>query len=152
MTLRIKYPAPAADVIASDLIVEIVPRESVEWIGTRAQLTAEGLVPTDVLWPDRDRWVGWTTPAFEYWLRRTRPLGMKGPKRLWIEGDWWALRQSAIADRGKGHWPAVIHEKKCELEALLWKQSEEGQRFALRWLKARADKGFQSFKHKVMFG
>jgi hypothetical protein len=152
MTLRIKYPAPAADVIASDLIIEIVPRESVEWIGTQAQLVAEGLVPAEVLWPDRDRWVGWATPVFEYWLRRTRPLGMKGSKRLWIEGDWWALRQSALADRGKGHLPAVIYEKKCELNALVWKQSEEGQRFAERWLKARADKGFQSFKHKLMFG
>ncbi|MCC6531549.1 MAG: hypothetical protein IT531_03290 [Burkholderiales bacterium] len=152
MTTRMKYPAPAADVIASDLIVEITPREGVEWIGTQAQLRAEGLVPDQVHWPDRDRWVGWQASGFEYWLRRTRPPGTRGPKRAWLETDWWALRRTLLADRGKGHWPAAIHEKRQELETLLWKQSEEGQRFSQRWLRARDDGAFQSFKRRVIFG
>jgi len=152
MTTRIRYPAPDADVIASDLIVEILPRESVEWIGTSAQLTAEGLVPKEVVWPDRDRWVGWTTPTFECWLRRIRPLGMKGPKRVWLDADWWALRCTLLADRGKGPWPAAIYEKKCELQQLIWRQSEAGQNEARKWHKARTDPRFQAFKHRVIFG
>jgi hypothetical protein len=152
MSLRTKYPVPAAAVIASDLIIEILPRDSVEWLGTRAQLEAEGLVPREVLWPDRDRWIGWTADGFEFWLRRARPLGMKGPKRLWIQGDWWALRQTLLANRGKGHWPAVIYEKKCELDALLWSQSDEGQRCVERWQNARSDRRFQSFKNKTIYG
>jgi len=152
MSTRIPYPVPAADVIASDLIVEIVPRESVEWIGTKAQLIEEGLVPADLVWPDRDRWVGWNTPAFECWLRRTKPPGMRGPKRLWLDVDWWALRRSLLADRGKGHWPAAIYEKECELRQLIWRQTEAGRRFAMQWHKARADTRFQSFKHRVIFG
>ena len=152
MSFRTRYPVPAPAVVASDLIIEILPRDSVEWIGTRAQLEAEGLVPPQTVWPDRDRWVGWTTPWFEFWLRRTRPLGMKGPKRLWVQSDWWALRQTLLADRGKGHWPAVIYEKKCELEALVWSQSEQGRQYTERWKKAQADEVFQAFKHRLIFG
>ena len=147
-----KYPAPTADVIASDLIVEILPRDSVEWIGTRAQLVEEGLIPGDVIWPDRDRWVGWTTPTLECWLRRTRPHGMKGPKRLWLEMDWWALRQTLLAHRGKGHWPAAIYEKKCELQQLIWSQTEAGQKTLRLWRKACADTQFQDFKQRVILG
>jgi len=152
MTSRTRYQVPAADVIASDLIVEIVPRQSVEWIGTKAQLLDEGLVPADIIWPYRDRWVGWNTPTLECWLRRTKPLGMKGPKRLWLEVDWWALRQTLLSDRGKGHWPAAIYEKRCELQQLIWSQSEAGQMSARQWYKARADERFQSFKQRVIFG
>ncbi len=152
MTTRIRHPVPDADVIASDLIVEIVPRESVEWIGTSAQLIEEGLVPKEVIWPDRDRWVGWTTATFECWLRRTRPPGMKGPKRLWLDVDWWALRCTLLADRGKGPWPAAIYQKKCELQQLIWRQSEAGQNEARLWHKARTDPQFQAFKHRVIFG
>jgi len=112
----------------------------------------EGLVPGDVVWPDRDRWVGWTTPAFECWLRRTKPLGMKGPKRLWQNGDWWALRQTLLADRGKGHWPAAIYEKKRELHQLIWSQTEEGQESSRQWCKACEDERFQCFKRRVIFG
>lgn len=151
MSLRAPTPVPAPEVIASDLIVEILPRDSVEWIGTRAQLEAEGLVPAEVIWPDRDRWTGWTTPLLEFWLRRTRPLGVKGPKRLWINGDWWALRQTLLSDRGKGHWPGVIHAKRCELEALLWSQSETGRQWTQRWKKAQSDDAFQAFKHSLMY-
>ena len=152
MTPRMKNLAPAAEVIASDLIVEISPRASVEWIGTRSQLMDELLVPEDIIWPDRDRWVGWNTPLLECWLRRTRPLGMKGPKRLWIEGDWWALRQTLLANRGRGHWPAAIYEKKCELQQLLWSQSEAGHQSSEQWRKALTDRRFQAFKHSVIFG
>lgn len=151
MSSRTRLPPPKADVIASDLVVEIVPRDAVEWIGTRAQLEAEGLVPPEILWPDRDRWTGWTHGPFEYWLRRTRPHGLKGPKRLWIDGDWWALRQTLLADRGKGHWPAAIHEKRSELEALLWHQSEQGREYEERWRKAAADQRYQAFKRHVIF-
>ena len=152
MTARMKYPTPDANVIASDLIVEILPRESVEWIGTKEQLIAEGLVPDDIVWPERDRWVGWNTPSLECWLRRTRPLGMKGPKRLWLDMDWWALRHTLLADRGKGPWPAAIHEKKCELQQLIWSQSEAGQRTLRLWRKALADERFQEFKQRIILG
>lgn len=152
MSLRIRYPVPAPDVIASDLIVEILPRDSVEWIGTRAQLAAEGLVPPEVMWPERDRWVGWTDSSFEFWLRRTRPPGMKGPKRAWMQCDWWALRQTMLADRGKGHWPAAIYEKKCELDALVWSQSDQGRLYAEHYRKARCDADFQAFKNRLIYG
>lgn len=152
MSYRTRHCIPAPAVIASDLIVEIAPRDSVEWVGTRAQLEDEGLVPPEVRWPDRDRWVGWTTQRFEYWLRRTRPLGMKGPKRIWIDGDWWALRQTLLANRGQGHWPAVIYEKKCELDALVWSSTEQGRDYAERWKKAQADAAFQAFKTQLVFG
>ena len=152
MTARMKYPAPTAEVIATDLIIEILPRDSVEWVGTKAQLIDEGLVPEDVIWPDRDRWVGWNTPALECWLRRTRPHGMKGPKRLWLDMDWWALRQTLLANRGKGHWPAAIYEKKCELQQLIWSQTELGQKTLRLWRKACADAQFQEFKQRVILG
>lgn len=65
-----------------ELQINIVPRGYVTWEGSRAQIEAEGIVLTIPVWPERANSAAWCADGFDYWLRRCRPTGMKGPKRL----------------------------------------------------------------------
>lgn len=124
------------------------------WVleGTRAQLEAEGVIPPGTQWPEGACDHRWTAGRFRYWLRRTRPAGLKGPMRVWTSGDWWALRCSLID--GPDQEARKIIEKTRELAEELRRQSPAG-RLEMRahwnrYWKAQEDEAFQSFKDKLV--
>ena len=119
-----------------------------EYVGSRAQLEAEGVIPPCTKWPDGVQNLRWETGRFQYWLRRTRPEGLKGPMKLWTSGDWWCLRCDLID--GPDHATLRILDKKRELAEALYRQSPAGQRewnaqLSRLW-KSREDEAFQAFK------
>jgi len=65
--------------VASDLMIEIHPRWLCRFRGTAEQLVAEGLIPEGFKWPCKTERHSWGSGAFDYFLERCRPEGIKGP-------------------------------------------------------------------------
>ena len=119
-----------------------------ELLGTRAQLEAEGVIPAATEWPATGaRMVEWTTGRLRFALHRTRPEGLKGPVRLWANGDWWSLRCEPV------NAPAIGQQRLIDMQRALdravYQQSPAGQREwseqGRRGEAARRDKAFQTF-------
>ncbi len=123
-----------------------------EYRGSRAQLEAEGIVPAGTEWPEGGRCVKWEQGLLRFSLSRTRPAGMKGPKKLWLEGDYWSLRWKRKVQPDWG--TVAIREKVAELAQEVYRQSYEGRRtHQALWdsfWKAHEDKAFQSFKNSIV--
>ena len=119
-----------------------------EFEGTRAQLEAEGVIPTDVVWPEGDQLYRWESGRSKFWLRRTRPDGIKGPKKVWTSGDWWCVR--CDYDYALNGAARAVLQKERELAAVLHRHSPSGQReWEMAWnryWRAHEDKAFQAFK------
>ncbi|MES2024480.1 MAG: hypothetical protein V4448_02880 [Pseudomonadota bacterium] len=137
--------------MTNELIVTI--RKCGGWIdteyqGNRAQLEAEGVIPEGTEWPDGDSSVKWEAGRFTYRLRRTRPDGMKGPKKLWVEADWWALRWDTTEPQDYA--ANEIKRKTKELADTIYRRSPRGcAEWSANWnryCKALEDKKFQAFK------
>jgi hypothetical protein len=75
-----------------ELHIEMWLDEHVQFEGTAAQLQAEGLIPDGIEWPRGAGDLRWEANGFTYWLRRTRPVGHKGPMRSWLVMDNWFVR------------------------------------------------------------
>lgn len=123
----------------------------VEYFGTRAMLEAEGIIPKDTDWPQGYHERRWKDGRFDYWLRRERPKGAKGPRRQFIDCDWWCLRWELP---NKPSWVDLnIKNKEEELRAFIYRNSVEGRakRNAafVRYLKACDDAKFQAFKAAI---
>lgn len=132
-----------------ELTIDLRPYGWRRWVfeGTRAQLEAEGAIPPGTEWPATGaRWVEWKAGPLEFRLCRTRPPGLKGPMRLWINGDWWGLVCTPVKDEPL-QWKVLQAQR--ELERLRRLQTPEGQRAARalsdRHWKARTDKRFRAF-------
>ncbi|MFM0020886.1 hypothetical protein [Paraburkholderia azotifigens] len=130
-----------------ELRIEINQYDWAEYIGSRAQLEAEGIIPKGTEWPTGKRTVQWASGPLRFWLRRRRPDGMKGPAKLWLEGDHWFLRIDRANVSG---WDGVIRRKTRELKEVLYRNSNEGQRhFTEIWTRYEAacdDKRYQTFR------
>ena len=126
-----------------ELIIEIWSFGFERWIGTRAQLEAEGLIPTDLKWPVGFLDVGWRRGAFDFRLYRCKPDGAKGPRSLWKEVDYWAVNRYSV--NRTSHLQDQVAMKAAELRALLWKQTPEGIQQTNRWARACSDEPFQNF-------
>lgn len=137
-----------------ELRIEIRPYDLdlAEYYGTRAQLEAEGVIPKDTEWPRAAAALRWECGKFVFLLRRARPDGMRGPMKLWIEGDWWCLRWELIDQ--PDHGTREIKRKARELEEAVYRASAAGQRErAAQWgrlQEARHDKAFQRLKALVV--
>lgn len=118
--------------------------------GTRAQLEAEGVIPADLTWPQGKHWTSWSAANCEFDLHRYRPEGMKGPAKLWMEGDFWALR---IVPERFPMFDSHIRKKARELrDAIYWQTSEGRRRLSNTWEaldRARRDTDFRAFKTKI---
>ena len=118
-----------------------------EFQGTRAMLEAEGIVPANIKWPDGYDDQRWDEGKFEYWMRRERPEGAKGPRKLFADVDWWCLRQQVI---GETFIDYELKRKKKELAEYVYRHSAKGQADSDRSFNAYAaacsDKKFQAFK------
>jgi hypothetical protein len=138
---------------AQELHIGIQRDEWAQYEGTAAQLQAEGLIPEGFEWPRARDDCFWQANGFEYWLRRTRPKGHKGPMRSWLGMDNWFIR---VVVHGRDvDWRTRRHlqRKAEEFCAECHRHSAEGKRqWSDAWRRhweALNDLHFQAFKAKI---
>lgn len=137
-------PTTADQFAFGDLDIDICPRGYDWWRGTAAQLQAEGLIPEGFEWPRGNLDKSWNDGTFEYWLRRRRPEGFKGP--LPDDLDSWAVRRTLLARGRDGLGAAQVYEKSQELALELWRQTPAYNAHLARYWAAHQDQTFQAFK------
>jgi hypothetical protein len=117
-----------------------------EYIGPRALLESEEIIPADTKWPERFDDLCWKDGNLEFRLQRERPKGARGPSRAFLEIDWWCLRIDPVNRTWQRH---RIMVKARELKALMYQASSEGVRAlnieADRLSRAQDDERFQGF-------
>lgn len=145
--------AKAAAGTALDICAEVVvwtPHSGIsEYHGTRAALEAEGVIPAGTEWPaDGFDDVWWRDDKFEYAMRRNRPDGVSGPRKMFSSVDWWALRITPI--NRKNPRQEAIERKKKSLEDEIFSQSAEGMRVSQKryddFCRAKNDADFLKFR------
>lgn len=139
-------PMPCVEQVC-ELKIAIYPRSYVRWIGTGAQLQAEGLIPADFEWPNGLAKKYWTAGKFEYQLLRVRPEGHKGPRSSYLEVDNWDYRRGLL---NQGFEEARIYEARVALEKEIWTHTPAAIQHFGRYWTAHEDKSFQSFKSIFM--
>lgn len=122
-----------------------------EFIGSRAMLESEGLLPPEGEWPTAYAEIRWQSGRFNFFLSRQRPSGAKGPRKAFAEVDWFRVRW------GLTHRPPKeqvdIERKLRELAEITYFHSAKGHaefsdRFN-RYLASTQDKHFQAFKARL---
>jgi hypothetical protein len=133
-----------SQVQADDLRITIYSGGVVRFEGSSAQLVAEGLIPKNPKWPDRDITANWNDDQFHYGVHRVKPEGMKAPKAEWAKLDNWQLTRTP---HNMPSWAElVIKEKTEEIERIKFSNSREGRiRFEKYWA-SHEDAAFQAFK------
>jgi hypothetical protein len=140
--------------IAHDIKVTIRPYQCNFWEfeGSRAQIEAERVIPPGTEWPEGAGDLYFNVGRFRYWLRRTRPEGMKGPRSAWTSGDWWRLRCDLIEGMDPRY--LLVLDKERELADALHYATPAGQREQNvqwnRYWRASEDQAFQAFKAKFL--
>lgn len=128
--------------------------DSVAFEGTAAQLTAEGLIHKDLVWPCAAENASWTANGLRYRLSRKRPVRHKGPMRSWLELDNWEVRITVISRENRWHMHRVFERKTEELRAEYRRTHTVAGRLEWatqldRYRRAQMDKKFQAFKALV---
>lgn len=120
------------------------------YIGTRAQLEAERIVLATTEWPEGFEVVRWIAGDNEFWLRRDRPEGAKGPRRDFLKCDNWRL---GILRRNHDPFAHQIMRKAEELRKMIHHDSRAGRAASRKfWAALQAamdDQKFQAFKALV---
>lgn len=144
----ISQDASASITTPNELIVHTPFHDLAEYHGTRAMLEAEGVIPEATQWPTGYDDLRWEDSQNYYWLCRCRPDGAKGPRKQFVDVDWWHLRFGPINSDS-----IVSRELKRRAKALsdyAYSTSDKGrsERSANfnRYLETRKDEKFQSFK------
>lgn len=133
-----------------DLIVVLNPHnlDFAEFLGTRAMLEAEGVIPKGTDWPQGYNDHRWQAGQFDYWLHRERPPGAKGPRRDFAAVDWFCLRIELTHQLS--HAEREIAKKAQELKDAIYRRSPQGEAESHRqwnfYWKSKKDKAFQTFK------
>lgn len=121
-----------------------------EYIGTRRQLQAEGVIPSDLQWPEGFSYAHWESDGIAFSLIRKRPEGAKGPRKMFSDCDCWRLRMEAM---GRDYVADEIRKKEEELQKLRFQHSAAGLRAFRKnlhdLLSAHNDCAFQAFKDLV---
>lgn len=137
-----------------ELIIDIRQDEWAEFEGTAAQLVAEGLIPDGFEWPRAAADRFWKANGFDYWLRRTRPDGHKGPMRSWLGLDNWFVRVHVTGRDQAWITRRKLERKTEDLRAEYHRHTPEGsQEWRAKWNRywqAREDEVFQAFKAKLI--
>ena len=135
---------------AREMRIYAIPGCWAVYEGTRAQLQAEkGLIPAGLKWPDdiTER-CQWTSGGLFFWINQRRPEGFKGPRKLWMREDWWALCIRPATQQTED-W-CRIQQKAKELRRLMHLETEAGRAeqhtFKCRYIEACTDSRFQAFK------
>ena len=141
-------PAAAGLDLSSEIIVRTPFPDIAEYQGTRAAIEAEEVIPSGTKWPNGFDDLHWQDDKFCYSLRRLRPEGIKGPRKQFLDVDWWRFRFSPLNANPIGI--REIERKTKELGEYIRRQSVEGKKEATRqfkcYLDARKDEKFQAFK------
>jgi hypothetical protein len=118
-----------------------------QYIGTRAQLEEEGIIPAGTAWPAAFEKRRWSAGEQNFQLRREKPEGMKGKQRDFIDCDNWCLRVTTAAS----YWPEDhVEIQRKKLADAIYFHTPEGRAEFNRKLEAywaaKEDKKFQAFK------
>ena len=140
--------------VEREIVIDVNPEWGwVQYEGTAAQLIAEGVIPPGLEWPRAAADKRWEAGGFDYWLRRTRPEGHRGPMRSWLEMDNWFVR---VTVTGRDQRSLKLHSLERRAEELrrdFYKQTPQGRResdaFFNRSWAAASDKAFQKFKASI---
>ena len=142
--------AGTAALLASDLLINIVPRAYASYQGTAAQLIAEGLIPGDFKWPSGAGHATVKADSFCLCVFRTRPEGHNGPKSSWISGDYWHLRRELTHQPINGRIEAAIYAKQMELAEIIYLGTTEWRDTFHRACRARMDDKYMAFRTHLL--
>jgi len=119
--------------------------------GTRFALEAEGILPEGMPWPEGFREHSWSQGSLRMEIRRKRPDGIKGPRRDFLDVDWWECRIEPAS--APDYSARYIAEKALELQAAIHAQSPAGKAERRRqwdlFVTSMSDDDFQAFKAKI---
>lgn len=144
IALPLSIGVPAIDP-AHELILDIRPHGHVCWLGTAAQLCAEGLIPKGCPWPETGGQHNWEAGEFHFSLRHYRPPGIKGSRRLWANSDYWQLCRIRTEDRHDAYRKARIYEMALALERERAFNTPPSRAQWRRYMEALEDEAFQGF-------
>lgn len=137
----------------SELSIIIRPHDVsiCKYIGTRAQLEAEGIIPAGTTWPERNQKIRWRNGEILFCLSamRRKAIAPNSEDRIYI--DQWCLRME-LYDGPSGFDDAIARKKK-ELQAMIYAGSAKGmaeseKRFR-QYITAQDDKAFTAFKASI---
>jgi len=136
----------------TELKIHLQPEyERTVYIGTRAQLEGEGLIPDGVVFPQGIAKLRWTLGEFRFVLNRARPDDFDGPPRGWFQCDNFELTR--YWNNGPAWHERELKSKARELREMAYRMTAEGIEERNRcWraaVKAWDDKAFQAFLGKV---
>lgn len=146
----ISHDATASIVAQTELVVIVNPYNFVfsEFVGSRAMLESEGILPDRIKWPEGYDDLHWQEGQFDYVLRRQRPEGDKGPRRDFANCDWWRLRWKLT--NAPSPEECNIMRKTKALNDEIYLQSAQGRaewnKNWNRYREAIKDEKFQAFK------
>ncbi|MBK7014945.1 MAG: hypothetical protein IPH39_05050 [Sulfuritalea sp.] len=146
-------PTLAMGDATTELVIVIKPHnlDFVEFLGTRTMLEAEGILPEDTKLPTGYDNLFWQAGQFDYWLRRERPPGARGPRKQFAECDWFRLRMN-LTDMPTPS-EREIARKAQELEDAIYRNSAEGNAKRCAMIEgcvvADCDEKFQAFKASI---
>lgn len=145
-------PAATGLDLAAEVIVSVPCSGVSEYFGTRAALEVEGLIPEGLIWPKGLNAHEWEDGLHRYFLRRCRPTGVKGPRKLFLEVDWWGLFIGPRLNH-KSYAEQAIREKAKALAVEIYRRSDEGMRewaeMHRRLCESHKDAAFHAFKARI---
>lgn len=141
-------PASVGLDLSAEIIVCTPYTNIAEYQGTRAALEDESVIPTGTKWPTGFDDLSWEDDQFRYWLCRKRPEGAKGPRKQFLEVDWWMIRFDPL--KTESFETRIVMLKAKELADTIYLQSAKGkaeryQHWERYWESVHDDK-FQAFK------
>lgn len=146
-------PAETAQQVERELRIEIYRDDWARFEGTAAQLQAEGLIPEGFEWPRAAADKQWEANGFDYWLKRRRPEGHKGPMRSWLELDNWSLRVNVTGRDCHWHTRRRLQRQAQALSDACYRETAAGKReWNANWeryWRTQDDVAFRAFKAKV---
>jgi hypothetical protein len=118
------------------------------YVGSRAQLQSEGLIPDGVVFPRGVAKLRWNVDEFEFVLKRERPDDFEGAPRGWLECDNFELTRRWIntPDWQERELKSKARELMKMAHSMTAEGIEERKRSFRAVLKARDDERFQAFK------
>lgn len=143
-----QYPAASGLDLSLEIIVCTPYSDIAEYQGTRAALEAEGVIPACIKWPEGFNTRRWNDDKFSYWLHRERPKGVNGPRKQFLDIDWWMFRCDPLNVKSVN--ARIVECKAKELADTIYRCSPQGEAawFAQwdRYQQSTKDVAFQAFK------